>query len=100
MSVRSSDSGGHSAQLHQQEPGHEDTELQRAPHGIHIHRQRLQRYLAFLACNTTMSTVISVLFESLVYCTYVVAQSEPRHVNSSPSHHNLSCSHDSGALPP
>lgn len=39
-------SSSHSAQLHQQEPGHQNGEAQLASHGIHIHHQHLERHLA------------------------------------------------------
>ena len=38
-------SSAHTAQLHQQEPGHKNGEAQLASHRVHIHHQHLHRHL-------------------------------------------------------
>ena len=40
------DGGANTAQLHQQEPGHQNQESKLAPHGIHVHHQHLEGHLA------------------------------------------------------
>lgn len=45
------DSGAHSAQLHQQEPGHQHQEPELASHGIHIYHQHLEGHLACARCD-------------------------------------------------
>jgi len=47
--VREPDSSANTAQLHQQEPGHQNQEFKLATHGIHVHHQHLERYLACTA---------------------------------------------------
>lgn len=48
----------HSAQLHQQKPGHENGEAQLAAHGIHINHQHFQRDLACRNSHSRLSVVV------------------------------------------